>query len=160
MKSVSTERTEPRAAPKNPWLEMSPAFGMTPVDYLFVKLQAMYPTRWRHDFPDQASTRNWRTTWGEGLLDARITKAQFQAGIEQCEQNSHRPPSLAEFIAACRVTKPRCHRSLEPLPRNKRTEQEKAVADRYFQAMYATLDAAAKARRKRKGQEDGDIEQG
>ncbi|MDY7537666.1 hypothetical protein QN372_00755 [Undibacterium sp. RTI2.1] len=95
-------------APVSPWFEVHPALGITPIDHLYNRLDGAYPKRWRELFPDAQSLQNWRESWVEALEDERITMDEVKFGIKECRRVCIHPPSITEFLKACR-------RSLDPL---------------------------------------------
>jgi hypothetical protein len=80
------------------------------MDHLFSKLGAMYPQRWANCFKTDAAIQDWRDTWAEAFDEERIQPHQVKAGISECRKLYDWPPSLTEFIKACRAVKPAAHR--------------------------------------------------
>jgi len=85
------------------WSTPHPALGgLTLLDHLFNRLDGLYPVRWRSAFPSETAIANWRAAWGEALVSERITPADVARGLAACQRHFEWPPSLAEFLGACR----------------------------------------------------------
>ncbi|HEX8590672.1 replication protein P [Pseudomonas sp.] len=78
------------------------SLGMSPMDWLFNRLDGAYMTKWRREFPSEQAVANWRESWAEGLEEERITLAEIKRGVAQCRKLFDWPPSLTEFLKACR----------------------------------------------------------
>lgn len=76
--------------------------GMSPMDWLFNRLDGAYMNKWRREFPSEQAVANWRETWAEGLEDERVTLAEIKRGVSQCRKHFDWPPSLPEFLKLCR----------------------------------------------------------
>lgn len=88
----------------NVWLEPHPALGKAPIDHLWGKLDAMYPNRWKSAFSTEGSLMAWRDEWAQAFVEERLTMQEIRTGLETCRRALDWPPSLAEFIKACRPT--------------------------------------------------------
>lgn len=146
MKSLSIN-PKSDATPSSPWLQIHPALGISLMDHLFNKLDAMYPIRWRSAHPSETSVQNWRDTWAETFERKGITPQQIKTGIDECVELYDWPPSLKEFLTACRTVKPQAHRDFPlalahkstPESRQEGLRQLREAADKAFR------DAADKA---------------
>lgn len=76
--------------------------GITLLDHLFNRFDGMYPVRWRSAFPSEMAIANWREAWGEAFEIERITPADAARGLAACQRDFDWPPSLTEFLKACR----------------------------------------------------------
>ncbi len=72
------------------------------MDRLYNRLDGMYPTRWRAAFADKVAISNWREAWAEAFDEEGITPTEIKRGIIECRRRHDWPPSLAEFLKACR----------------------------------------------------------
>lgn len=97
-----TERTMLSTAPQSRWLDVHPALGISMMDHLFNRLDGAYPTRWRAAFPSQQAIDNWRESWAESFEEERLTPEDVKAGLKTCRKRYDWPPSIAEFVKACR----------------------------------------------------------
>lgn len=90
-------------SPLAQWLEPHPRLdGIALIDHLFNRLDGLYPHRWRSAFPNEQAIANWRIAWAEGLAAEGITPEEVKRGLEACRSQFEWPPSLAEFVKACR----------------------------------------------------------
>ncbi len=96
---------------KNIWLQTDIENGVSLMDHLYARLDAMYPLRWRSAHPTEMSLSCWRHTWAEAFEEERILPHQVKSGITECRKMYDWPPSLTEFLKACRVTVPVMHRN-------------------------------------------------
>lgn len=89
---------------QNVWLEARSIRGesTTLIDQLFNRLDGMYPQRWRSAFADTNAIRNWRESWAEAFVEEGITPHQVADGIRACRLQFDWPPSLTEFLKACK----------------------------------------------------------
>lgn len=89
---------------RNSWLETMQIGDrrLSLMDHLFNRLDGMYPIRWRSAFPGEDSIRNWREAWADAFVDAQLTPQHVAAGIRACVRQYDWPPSIAEFVKACR----------------------------------------------------------
>lgn len=72
------------------------------MDRLFNRLDGIYPNRWRAAFANQAAIANWREAWAEAFEEEGITAEEVKRGIVESRRRYDWPPSLAEFLKACR----------------------------------------------------------
>lgn len=85
------------------WLTTSPRFkGKKPIDYLFEKLDLLYPKRWKDQFASPSHVESWKQCWGEELDEMGITFEEVRVGLKRCITMYDWPPSFPEFIKACR----------------------------------------------------------
>lgn len=84
------------------WLNPHPSLGKAPIDHLWAKLDAMYPNRWKSAFSTEDSVVAWRSEWAQAFIDERLTMQEIKTGLDTCRKALDWPPSLAEFIKACR----------------------------------------------------------
>ncbi len=88
----------------NAWLEKRLVRGesTTLIHELFARLSAMYSNRWASAFPSQASIDAWSETWADALAEEGITPHMAAEGVRTCRRRHDWPPSLPEFLKACR----------------------------------------------------------
>lgn len=84
------------------------------MDHLYNKLDAMYPLQWRRAHTNEASIQNWRETWADAFDRKGITREQIAVGLSECLDLYDWPPSLKQFIDACKTVKPAAHRNFQP----------------------------------------------
>lgn len=72
------------------------------MDHLFNRLDGAYPNRWRASFPTDQAIANWRESWAETFDEAGLTPEEVKAGLKRCRTKHEWPPSVAEFVKACR----------------------------------------------------------
>jgi hypothetical protein len=84
------------------WLEVHAGLGISLMDHLYNRMEGMYPQRWKANFPSATSIQNWRESWAEAFEDERITPQDIAAGLKACRKRHDWPPSLPEFIRACK----------------------------------------------------------
>lgn len=88
---------------KNTWIEPDARLdGMSLIDHLFNRLDGTYPHKWRSNFPTEKAIANWRETWADAFVEERVTPQEIKDGLTACRRMYDWPPSLAEFIKACR----------------------------------------------------------
>jgi len=92
---------------KNPFLVPRPkadgaAKPLSIMDRLFNKLDGHYPHKWRSAFSSEAAIQNWRDSWSEGFIEEGLNPHEIKRGIVACRKLYDWPPSLKEFISACR----------------------------------------------------------
>lgn len=94
--SLTLQRTE--------WLEPRRIADrqLSLMDHLFNRLDGMYPNRWRAAFTTADSIQNWREAWADAFNDEGITPQQVAEGVRICRKRFDWPPSLTEFIKACK----------------------------------------------------------
>ena len=108
---------------ENIWLQPHPTLGVSMMDHLYSRLDAMYPIRWRSAHPTEISVNNWRTTWSEAFEEERIMPHQIKNGITECRKMYDWPPSLTEFLKACATTVPVMHRDFPKEIEHKMTKK-------------------------------------
>lgn len=84
------------------WTQISPALGMSLMDHLFNRLDGAYPRKWRADFQNEIAVANWKETWSDAFDEEGITPAEVKTGLSNCRRMFDWPPSLTEFLRACR----------------------------------------------------------
>lgn len=85
------------------WLRPVPKLdGRTLMDHLWNRLDGVYPGKWRKDFPDVEAITSWQEAWAEAFDQDGITPQEVAAGIQACRRLYDWPPSLTEFMKACR----------------------------------------------------------
>ena len=89
-------------APFSKWFDVHPALGISMMDHLFNRLDGAYPIRWRSAYSNQQAIDNWMESWAEAFEDERITPDEVKAGLRAIRKMYDWPPSIAEFIKACR----------------------------------------------------------
>lgn len=86
----------------NEWLEIHAGLGISLMDHLFNRFDGAYPNKWRASFPTPDSIRNWRESWAEKFIEKGITPAEVKLGLSTAIDLYEWPPSLPEFLKACR----------------------------------------------------------
>lgn len=76
--------------------------GVSLMDHLFNRLNGTYPNKWRANFRDEQAIEDWRQAWAEAFEDEGITPNDVALGIKNCRRMFDWPPSLPEFLKACR----------------------------------------------------------
>jgi hypothetical protein len=97
-----TLSTQSEGAVKDAWLTTHPKLGITLMDHLFNRMDGSYPNRWRAAFANAQAIQNWREAWSEAFIEEGITPGEVAAAIRICRQMYDWPPSLTEFLRACR----------------------------------------------------------
>lgn len=72
------------------------------MDRLFNRMDGSYPHKWRSAFANQQAIQNWRDAWAEAFDEESLNPAEIKAGIVACRKLYDWPPSLPEFLKACR----------------------------------------------------------
>jgi hypothetical protein len=72
------------------------------MDRLFNRMDGMYPNKWRANFQNPDSIENWQAAWAEAFDQEGISPNEVMAGIAACRKQYDWPPSLPEFLKACR----------------------------------------------------------
>jgi len=72
------------------------------MDRLFNRLDGSYPHKFRSAFANAQAIQNWREAWAEAFDEERLTLAEVKTGIVTCRKLYDWPPSLPEFLKACR----------------------------------------------------------
>lgn len=87
----------------SPWLVPTAKLdGRTLMDHLWNRLDGMYPGKWRKEFPDVESIESWQEAWAEAFTEDGVTPQDVAAGLKACRRLFDWPPSLVEFMKACR----------------------------------------------------------
>lgn len=100
---MSTTKTPATAstAPLNAWTKPRRDIGdVSAISHLFQRLEGKYPGQWRRQFPTQANVENWESEWVSEFFRLGITFAEVSKGLDNCPERF--PPTLQQFIAACR----------------------------------------------------------
>jgi Replication protein P len=89
---------------RSAWLDLRPIGDrqLSLMDHLFNRLDGMYPNRWRASFTSEDAVQNWRESWAEAFVEEGITPHQVADGIRACRRQFDWPPSLTEFLKACK----------------------------------------------------------
>ena len=72
------------------------------MDRLFNRMDGSYPHKWRSAFANAQAIQNWREAWAEAFDEEGLTPEEVKAGIVTCRKLYDWPPSLPEFLKACR----------------------------------------------------------
>lgn len=72
------------------------------MDRLFNRLDGSYPHKFRSAFANAQAIQNWREAWAEAFDEEGLTLAEVKVGIVTCRKLYDWPPSLPEFLKACR----------------------------------------------------------
>lgn len=92
------------------WLEpLKKLDGLSLLDQLYNRLDGLFPTRFRAQFPDDNSVENWKYEWAQGFAAERLTLDEVTGGLEALRagrdpmrRDKGWPPVFCEFLAACR----------------------------------------------------------
>jgi hypothetical protein len=84
------------------WHEPHSKLGISLMDHLFNRLDGMYPNRWRAAFHSEHAIANWRDSWAEAFDEEGVTTQMISDGIRACRKQYDWPPSVSEFIRACK----------------------------------------------------------
>lgn len=72
------------------------------MDRLFNRMDGAYPHKWRSAFANQQAIQNWREAWSDKFDKAGLSPNEVSDGIDRCTDMYDWPPSLPEFMKACR----------------------------------------------------------
>lgn len=86
----------------NKWFDIDPKYNLAYIDYLYHKLEGMYGKKWSSSYKTSEAIANWRREWGEALNERNIMPDKVKRGLENCLDMYDWPPSLSEFIKACK----------------------------------------------------------
>lgn len=87
----------------NQWLQPYEKLnGLSMIDHLYNRLDGMYPHKFSSFFTDIDAIDNWKKAWAEVLYEEKITPLEVKKGLQFCLRNYDWPPSLPEFLKACR----------------------------------------------------------
>jgi hypothetical protein len=84
------------------WLEQHPKLGISLMDHLFNRFDGAYPNRWRAAFASEQAISNWRESWSEAFDEEGLTPQMISDGLKACRKSYDWPPSLTEFLKACK----------------------------------------------------------
>lgn len=85
------------------WLTPHPKLeGISMMAHLFNRMNGTYPNKWRINFRDNQAIEDWELAWAEAFDDEGITPQDVALGIKNCRRMYEWPPSLPEFLKACR----------------------------------------------------------
>lgn len=84
------------------WTTIRPQLGMSLMDHLFDRLSGKYPGRWAGLFKNEKAVDNWRTEWADAFTKKAITPHEVARGLDACNDLYDWPPTLPEFLHACR----------------------------------------------------------
>jgi Replication protein P len=101
---------------KNQWLierkNKDTGLEFTLMDRLFDKFQAMYLRRWNDQFNSKQMIENWKNDWAKSFEQEKITQNMIANGINNCLKMYDYPPSLPQFLKACKGFDESLHRRL------------------------------------------------
>lgn len=83
------------------WTDKRPD-GESLMDRLFSRLDGMYPGMWAGKFTGPDSIKNWKEAWAEAFYEDGITHDEIGAALRALRRLGGFPPSLPEFLSACR----------------------------------------------------------
>jgi hypothetical protein len=92
----------PTTRPFSHWFDPMPDLGISLIDHLFNRLDGAYPGKWRQNFKNQQAIDNWAESWVEAFEEEGITPHDVKVGLRECRKRFGWPPSVAEFMQACR----------------------------------------------------------
>lgn len=122
------------------WLQIHPTLGVSMMDYLYAKLDVIYPGRWNANFKNEVAVQIWRETWAQAFDKKNISSQQVRSGIDHCLELYKRfPPSLPEFLDACLIVTPAAHRNFPPMLTHKATKEEREAGLKKVREIAATL---------------------
>lgn len=84
------------------WFETIQSIGISPIQLLFNRLDGIYPERWAKGFKDDQAIRNWQEAWVEAFVEDGISQEMIKRGLANCREMYEYPPSLPQFLKACR----------------------------------------------------------
>lgn len=85
------------------WLRPNPnRDNKSMMEILFGRMSGMYPSKWGLAFPDNKAIKVWEEAWVEAFDREGITPRDVGLGVENCLRMFDWPPSLPEFLRACR----------------------------------------------------------
>ncbi len=86
-----------------PWLGAHPRLeGISLMDHLYNRLDGMYPNRWRANFSTEDAIEAWKEAWADAFADEGLVPDDIATGLRNCRRMFDWPPSLTEFMRACR----------------------------------------------------------
>lgn len=88
----------------NAWLRPHPKLeGISLIDHLYNRLNGMYPSKWAQNFKDIQAIDDWKTSWAEAFAEEGLRPDDIAEGIRNCRRMFDWPPSLTQFMNACRL---------------------------------------------------------
>ena len=85
------------------WLKPVPKLGgKTLMEHLYSRLDGGYPGKWKLNFVGEMAYENWETAWAEAFDEEGILPVDVALGIQNSRRMFDWPPSLTEFLRACR----------------------------------------------------------
>lgn len=72
------------------------------MDHLYNRLDGIYPHKFSSFFTDLDAIDNWKNAWAEAFAEEGITPQDVRNGLQYCLRHYDWPPSLPEFLRACR----------------------------------------------------------
>lgn len=84
------------------WTDVNAKMGISAIDHLFNRLTGIYGDRFRKGFPNEGAVKNWKDAWSDGLSSEGITLDEVRAGLSGILKTCDWPPTLPEFLRACR----------------------------------------------------------
>ena len=88
---------------ENLWLRPHPKLdGISLMDHLFNRMDGLYPNRWQANFKTDSAIQNWKESWAEAFEEEGLMPQDVAQGIKNCRRMFDWPPSLTEFLRACR----------------------------------------------------------
>ncbi len=76
--------------------------GLSMMAHLYNRLDGYYPNLWRANFKGEAAIANWEIAWAESFEEERISPVEVAIGLKACRRMYEMPPSLTQFLKACR----------------------------------------------------------
>jgi hypothetical protein len=70
--------------------------------HLFDRFHGTYMDRWVRNFPDVNAINNWTEVWSEAFIEGQYTPEEIRRGFDACRKSFEWPPTLPEFLKACR----------------------------------------------------------
>lgn len=87
----------------NPWLlRHTKLEGISLMDHLYNRLNGIYPNKFRSNFRDKQAIEDWKQAWAEAFDEEGVSPTDVALGIKNCRRMFDWPPSLPEFLRACR----------------------------------------------------------
>jgi len=87
--------TEPRKS-GDPELD-----GLSLMERLWNQLDGMFLSRWKGQFDSEVAVSNWRNSWALAFAEEGLTPQDIAVGLTAMRRAKY-PPSLADFLEACR----------------------------------------------------------
>lgn len=76
--------------------------GISMIDRIFNRLNGMYPGKFSSAFKDAVAIESWKEAWVLAFEQEGLTPKEAGLGIQNCLRMFDWPPSLPEFLRACR----------------------------------------------------------